>query len=92
MIYLYIYPSQQRMYHCDKFKDLLKTHLERSMERGIGEVQYQSSAVSKQTYYSTNLERHTEEHTGEKPCECSYYGKGFNQQSNLFCHLLILPL
>ena len=46
MIYLDLYPSQQRMYHCDKFKGLLKTHLERSTERGTGEVQYQSSAVS----------------------------------------------
>ena len=33
-----------------------------------------------QAYYSTNLERHTEEHTGEKPYGCSYYGKDFNQK------------
>ena len=45
-----------------------------------------------QAYCSINLERHTEEHTGKKPYECSYNGKDFNQQSILVCHLLILPL
>ena len=41
------------------------------MERGTGKSNIRVVQSVQQAYYSTNLERHTEEHTGEKPYGCS---------------------
>ena len=54
------------------------------MERGTGKSNIRVVQSVQQAYYSTNLERHTEEHTGEKPYGCSYYGKDFNQKAISF--------